>query len=195
MPPRVAKTTSMGRRHWTILALLLVGLTGCGQAAPEVPLYRAMVEKPPPPTTTTTTTPPQVMAESVSRGPQLWPVVDHNVQLSGPPYTVADVAPPKIGVYDSPTAPTPLITMGNKTEHGLQRVFLVAGQDGNRYKVVLPVRPNGADGWVNASDLHPREQQRYHQARRHPSPRHSAVRPPVTRRAVDKSAQFTGLSL
>jgi len=146
----------MARLRWSLPALLLVVLAGCGQAAPELPLYRALADPPAPTTTTTSTTaPPQVMAQSVSRGPQLWPVVDNNIQLTGPPYTVADVVPAKIGVYDSPTAPTPLITMGNKTEHGLQRVFLVAGQDGNRYKVVLPVRPNGAVGWVNASDLNP----------------------------------------
>jgi lipoprotein-anchoring transpeptidase ErfK/SrfK len=45
--------------------------------------------------------------------------------------------------------------MSNKTEHGLQRVFLVAGQDGNRFKVLLPVRPNDAVGWVNTSDVTP----------------------------------------
>src|SRR5947209_16275026 len=144
----------MVRRHWLLPALLLVVLAGCGQAAPELPLYRAMVEKPAA-TTTTTTTPPQVLAQSASRGPALWPVVDRNIQLTGPPFRVADVGVPKIGVYDSPTAPTPLISMGKQTEHGLQRVFLVAGQDGNRLKVLLPVRPNGSVGWVNASDVEP----------------------------------------
>ena len=143
----------MVRRHWLLPALLLVVLAGCGQAAPELPLYRAMVEQPAPTTTTTTTPPPQVEAQSVSRGPDLWPVVDRNIQLAGPPFRVADVIVPKIGVYDSPTAPTPLISMDRKTEHGLARVFLVAGQDGDRLKVLLPVRPNGSVGWVRASDV------------------------------------------
>ncbi|MBV9411880.1 MAG: L,D-transpeptidase [Acidimicrobiia bacterium] len=139
----------MARRFW-IPALLLVALAGCGQAAPDLPLYRALVEKPP---TTTTTAPPQVEAASVSRGPDLWPVSDPNIQLPGPPYTVASVKVPTIGVYDSPTAPTPRTTMGIKTEHGLQRVFLVAGQDGDRMRVLLPIRPNDSIGWVNASDV------------------------------------------
>src|SRR3954451_16842436 len=143
----------MARRPLLISALLLVVLAGCGQAAPDLPLARGLVEKPEPTTTTTTTSPPQVMAESVARGPQLWPVVDRNMQLSGPPYNVADVTVPKIGVYDSPTAPAPRISMGQKTEHGLPRVFLVAGQDGDRYKVLLPIRPNGAVGWVRLSDV------------------------------------------
>ena len=144
----------MARLRWSLPALLLVVLAGCGQAAPDLPLYRALAEQRPDPTTTTTTsTPPQVLADSVSRGPALWPVVDRNIQLPGPPYTVADVMVPKIGVYDSPTAPAPLMSMSNKTEHGLPRVFLVAGQDGGRLKVLLPVRPNDAVGWVNPSDV------------------------------------------
>jgi lipoprotein-anchoring transpeptidase ErfK/SrfK len=140
----------MTRRFW-IPALLLAALAGCGQAAPDLPLYRALVEKPAP--TTTTTAPPQVAAETVSRGPELWPVADPNVQVPGPPYRVGDVVPAKIGVYDSPTAPTPRTVMSNKTEHGLQRVFLIAGQDGDRYKVLLAIRPNDSIGWVQTSDL------------------------------------------
>jgi hypothetical protein len=141
----------MARRHWFIPALLLVVLAGCGQAAPDLPLYRALVVKPAP--TTTTTAPPQVAAETVSRGPELWPVSDRNIQLPGPPYRIAEVIVPKIGVYDSPTADAPRMSMGNKTEHGLPRVFLVAGQDGDRLKVLLPVRPNDSIGWVRVSDV------------------------------------------
>lgn len=144
----------MARLRWSLPALLLVVLAGCGQAAPELPLVRAIADPPPAPTTTTSTTaPPEVLGDSVTRGVALWPVVDRNIQLAGPPYNVAAVNVPRIGVYDSPTAPTPLMTMSNKTEHGLQRVFLVAGQDGDRFKVLLPVRPNDAVGWVNTSDV------------------------------------------
>ena len=138
----------MARRIW-IPTLLLAALAGCGQAAPDLPLYRALVEKPAP----TTTTPPQVAADTVSHGPDLWPVADPNIQLSGPPYQVGAVVPRKVGVYDSPTAPTPRTSMANTTEHGLQRVFLIAGQDGDRYKVLLALRPNDSIGWVQTSDL------------------------------------------
>jgi len=141
----------MVRRRLFLPALLLVVLAGCGEAAPAVPLYRAIVTKPAP--TTTTTAPPQVAADTVSRGPALWPVVDTNIHLAGPPFQAVDVTVPKIGIYDSPTAPAPLISMSNKTEHGLARIFLVEGQDGDRYRVLLPVRPNGAVGWVRASDV------------------------------------------
>ncbi|MBV8234345.1 MAG: L,D-transpeptidase [Acidimicrobiia bacterium] len=151
----MANTRLMARSRWSIPALLLVVLADCGQAAPDLPLYRAMAARTVAPTPTTTVPAPQVMAQEISRGPALWPVVEPGIQLAGPPYTVADVVVPRIGVYDSPTAPTPLISMSNKTDHGLQRVFLVAGQDGNRFKVLLPVRPNGSVGWVNTSDLDP----------------------------------------
>jgi lipoprotein-anchoring transpeptidase ErfK/SrfK len=140
----------MARRLW-IPVLLLVVLAGCGEAAPTVPLYRAIVEKPPP--TTTTTVPPA--PPPAPKGPNLWPVSDPNVQLSGPPYQVADVNVPKIGVYDSPTAPTPRMFEGRMTEHGLQRTYLVAGKDGDRFRVLLDVRPNDSIGWVNASDVNP----------------------------------------
>jgi len=111
----------MARRHWLLPALLTLALAGCGQAAPELPLVRSLAEPRPAPTTTTTTT-PQVAAETFSRAPDVWPVTDPNVQLSGPPYHIAQVNVPKIGVYDSPTAPAPLISMGQRTEHGLPRL-------------------------------------------------------------------------
>ena len=142
----------MARQHWSIPALLLVALAGCGRAAPALPLARAVIARPGP-TTTTTSPPPQVLAEAVYRGPPPWPVVDHNIQLGGPPYHVADVIVPRIGVYDSPTAATPLTSLSIKTDHGVARVFLIEGQDGNRWRVLLPLRPNGAVGWVNTTDV------------------------------------------
>jgi hypothetical protein len=94
-----------------------------------------------------------VAAQTYSRGPEPWPVVDRNLQVTGPPYSVADVIVPRIGVYDSPTAAAPRIALGRQTEHGLPRVFLVAAQEGDKWKVLLPVRPNGSVGWVRAADV------------------------------------------
>jgi lipoprotein-anchoring transpeptidase ErfK/SrfK len=141
-----------GGRVWAIAALLTVVLAGCGRSSDQLPLFRADVapkEQPPAPPPTT----PVVAAEVVSRKPAEWPVVERNIQLPGPPFNVAEVKVPKIGVYDSPTAPDPRISLGSRTEHGFPRVFLVAGQDGDRWKVLLPVRPNGSVGWVRAADV------------------------------------------
>ncbi|MBV8984679.1 MAG: L,D-transpeptidase [Acidimicrobiia bacterium] len=141
-------------RRLVLFALLLVALAGCGQAAPDLPLYRAIAEAPAP--TTTTTAPAQVAADSYSH-PDAWTVADPNVQLDGPPYHIAAVTVPRIGIYDSPTAAAPRMVMSNKTEHGLDRVFLVAGQDNGRLKVLLPIRPNESVGWVQPSDVNIQE--------------------------------------
>src|SRR4029077_15628836 len=82
-----------------------------------------------------------------------WTVAEPNIQLDGPPYHIATVTVPKIGVYDSPTAAAPRMVMSNRTEHGLPRVFLVAGQDNGRVKVLLPIRPNEPIGWVQPTDV------------------------------------------
>jgi lipoprotein-anchoring transpeptidase ErfK/SrfK len=38
-------------------------------------------------------------------------------------------------------------------DYGQQQVFLVAGRDGDRLEVLLPVRPNGTRGWIDASTV------------------------------------------
>ena len=132
-------------------ALLTVALAGCGQVTPTLPLVRGEIQprvEASPPTTAV------VAAETVERpGPALWPVVDRNVAVPGPPYSVAEVMVGSIGIYESPTAPAPLTTLSRKTEHGLPRVLLGVGQQGDRWEVLLPLRPNGAVGWVRTADV------------------------------------------
>jgi lipoprotein-anchoring transpeptidase ErfK/SrfK len=95
-----------------------------------------------------------VAASAVERpGPDLWPVVDRNVQIPGPPYSVAVVGVPKIGIYESPTAPAPLTTISGRTEHGFPRVMLGVAPQGDKWEVLLPLRPNGAVGWVRTADI------------------------------------------
>src|SRR5947208_10994293 len=117
----------MARRHGAIAAmaaLVAVTLAGCGRATPDMPLVREAASPPvtmpeSPPTTAV------VAAETVSRpDPNLWPVVDRNLQVPGPPYSVAEVMVPRIGLYESPTAPAPRISISSKTEHGFPRVLL-----------------------------------------------------------------------
>jgi len=144
----------MARRHRAAFALVAVALGGCGRAAPDLPLLRAAG---PPPTLAGPESPPTtavVAAQAVSRpNPPLWPVVDRNVQVPGPPYNVAQVMVPTIGLYESPTAPAPLATLSSRTEHGFPRLLLAVGQQGDRWEVLLPMRPNGAVGWVRAADV------------------------------------------
>ena len=114
------------------------------EARPPATVLAQTFTQPPPP-------PPPSPAAPAPDDP--WPVVDRGVQVPGPPYQVVSVTAPAAAIFDSPTAPAPRLRLSNKSEHGLARVFLVAGQDGDRWRVLLPIRPNGSIGWLRASDV------------------------------------------
>src|SRR4051812_19322904 len=107
--PRRARTVAVVAVLAALLSVVL--FAGSGRSAEPLPLYRADVplpkieQVPPPPE------PPVVASEVVSRGPELWPVVERDLHIPGPPFNVAEVKVPKIGVYDSPTAPEPRISL------------------------------------------------------------------------------------
>jgi len=80
--------------------------------------------------------------------------------------TVAAVSPvararvARLAVYDSPAAahpvrelPNPWPAVTNVPRVRVAQVFLVDAQQRGWVKVLLPVRPNGTDGWVRASDV------------------------------------------
>jgi lipoprotein-anchoring transpeptidase ErfK/SrfK len=79
------------------------------------------------------------------------------------PSMVAQADGESIAVYDDATATAPTgrfdggqITAAQaKPAPGIPIVFLVKGtaEEGGRYEVYLPVRPNGSTGWVNAEDV------------------------------------------
>ncbi len=66
---------------------------------------------------------------------------------------VADAAVPNVPVYGSPGAASPTKTLKNPTIEGVPLIFAVKERQGDWIKVQLPVRPNGATGWVKASDV------------------------------------------
>jgi lipoprotein-anchoring transpeptidase ErfK/SrfK len=143
----------VARRTWAIVLLTVAAvatLAGCGGVSTTLPLVRA--ELPPAPVSPPTTA--VVAAATAERpAPDLWPVVDRNLAVPGPPYWVAEVRVPKIGVYESPTAPEPLKTISGKTEHGFPRVLLGVAPQGDKWEVLLPLRPNGSVGWVRTADV------------------------------------------
>jgi lipoprotein-anchoring transpeptidase ErfK/SrfK len=61
---------------------------------------------------------------------------------------VADVA-----VYDEPGAAAPATVLPATTEFGSPRALLVVADEGEWLQVALPVRPNGATGWVRRDGL------------------------------------------
>lgn len=87
-----------------------------------------------PTTTTTTTAPPAKPAPAVT----------------------ATQAVREITAYQDAAETSPPVTkLSEKTEYNVQRTFLVTDQTSRPgwLNVLLPIRPNGATGWIKASDV------------------------------------------
>jgi lipoprotein-anchoring transpeptidase ErfK/SrfK len=59
----------------------------------------------------------------------------------------------KVRVYASATSTEVVSTLDNPLPSGTPLTLLVDGQTSTRYKVLLPIRPNGSTGWVNPIDV------------------------------------------
>jgi lipoprotein-anchoring transpeptidase ErfK/SrfK len=55
-----------------------------------------------------------------------------------------------IAIYRTVDAPWPMLRLASRTSYGSPRVLLVLGSRGRWLKVLLPTRPNGATGWIQA---------------------------------------------
>lgn len=60
----------------------------------------------------------------------------------------ADVA--EVPVHTAPTGGEVAQTVPATGDYGQPQVFLVRGREGDRLDVLLPVRPNGSRGWIDA---------------------------------------------
>ncbi len=67
--------------------------------------------------------------------------------------TVLQATVPIVHIYDSATAGAALTTLPNPLPSGAPLTFLVDGQTPTRYKVLLPVKPNGSVGWLDPSEV------------------------------------------
>ena len=65
---------------------------------------------------------------------------------------VATGIPKSVAVYDEPDGPTKT-TLKNPNEDGAPLTFLALEQRPGWVRVMLPIRPNGSEGWVKASDV------------------------------------------
>ncbi len=93
------------------------------------------------PASTTTTSPKPQTAE------------DELNTLPAGDRAVAYVKGPEATVYPTPAAGTPSATLANPNSLGAPLVFLVQSAVGNWLNVLLPQRPNGANGWIQASEV------------------------------------------
>ena len=60
---------------------------------------------------------------------------------------------PGVGIFDSPTAPSPARTLPSPQAEGEPLVFLVQNDTGPWLQVLLPVRPNGSTGWIKRDQV------------------------------------------
>jgi lipoprotein-anchoring transpeptidase ErfK/SrfK len=71
-----------------------------------------------------------------------------------PIFTVAEAVVPEVAVFAEPGGSgEPAHRLAHPTEVGAPLVFLVEAEQGDWVRVLLPVRPNGSQGWVRASDV------------------------------------------
>jgi len=66
---------------------------------------------------------------------------------------VARATAPSVKVYPSAAATSPGTTLRNPLPSGAPLVFLTQERRGDRVRVLLPVRPNGSQGWVRTADV------------------------------------------
>ena len=93
-------------------------------------------------------TPPEILAKAstpaLATDEKLAPT-DRSIVLTA--------AMPNIDIYESATSTTPSRQIANPLPSGSPLTFLVDSMTSTRYKVLLPVRPNGTTGWVNPAQV------------------------------------------
>ena len=87
--------------------------------------------EPPPPTTTTSTT-----IDPATEG-----------------FVAAHAGVASVKLFASPTATQPTVALANPTAENVPLAFLVRAEQGSRYRVAVPERPNGTEAWVDKGDV------------------------------------------
>ena len=94
-------------------------------------------------------TPSGVTASTLPR-PSL---LDDYVPASTDESTVLEALSPTVTVWDTATGYDVKTVLNNPLVSGAPLTFLVDGQTTNRYKVLLPIRPNGSTGWLDPTSV------------------------------------------
>lgn len=66
---------------------------------------------------------------------------------------VATATVPSVEVYAAPGANSAQSTLSNPIQSGAPLTFLMRERQGTWLRVLLPLRPNGATGWIKASEV------------------------------------------
>ncbi len=71
-----------------------------------------------------------------------------------PPALIATTKVASLQVFEAPSPAAKVVTtLSAKTDYGLPRTLLATGTQPGWYQVLLPIRPNGSQGWVRATDV------------------------------------------
>ncbi len=98
------------------------------------------------------TTPPEVLA--VGKDPAATTALMNDYQpASGKDSIVLAAVVSKVTVYESATSNKVLTELANPLPSGAVLNLLVDGQTSSRYKVLLPIRPNGSTGWIDPGQV------------------------------------------
>ncbi|MCO6008217.1 L,D-transpeptidase family protein [Actinoallomurus purpureus] len=76
-----------------------------------------------------------------------------SVKLGDGPSTIATARPKTVDIFKSPGDASPSMQLSNPNPDGVKRVFLVVGSRPGWVHVLLPVPPNGSEGWIAEKDL------------------------------------------
>ena len=131
------------------LSALLVGGSESAHGATTVP--------PVPPTTPVLSDAPATTTASAVSTPALastTAAMPSGTAWKPPVVTVVAAARNRLTpVYATATATKPIFTFDNRKNFSGRHVFVVIAQEGNAYKVQLPMRPNGRLGYVKLADV------------------------------------------
>lgn len=112
--------------RWAALVAVVVTAAGCGGSGGATARQAA------PPSTAPSTTVAPAPAKTI----------------------VATATVPSVNVFGAPSADGPSVTsLSNPNELGAPLVFRVKAQQPDWLQVMLPIRPNGADGWIHSADV------------------------------------------
>jgi lipoprotein-anchoring transpeptidase ErfK/SrfK len=98
------------------------------------------------------TTPAAVLAAGNEPGATTALMNDYQA-ASGKESIVLAAVVPKVTVYESATSNKIMTVLDNPLPSGAVLNLLVDGQTSSRYKVLLPIRPNGSTGWIDPGQV------------------------------------------
>ena len=101
------------------------------------------------------TTPPEVIAAAnAAPAPAVTTALMNDYQpTSGKESIVLAAVVSKVTVYESATSNKIVTELANPLPSGAVLNLLVDGQTSSRYKVLLPIRPNGSTGWIDPGQV------------------------------------------